>query len=801
MFLRTFRLKNYRKFRYEALEFPEGVIGIIGPNGSGKSTILEAVGWALYGNVMARTDKHEVKSQNAGESDDCTVELEFDMSGHSYKIVRVIKGKSAVSNALLYVDGNDEPEAERDSGVNEYIEKLLGMDYVTFLKTVYARQKDLAALSTLRPEERKKVIRRMLNIDRIDLAVARIRGEKRDKEEYIKGVEISLVDMEVLKKEKTEIVGEQKKKAQRIMELTAISEATAKEASTLKKEKEAQDKKYKIFNDLNKQLAKCSEQQTSWKERHEAAQKDRKELEQKKKKLEEILPQEQEYTRIKSEKERQEALRLTYQTKVKLKESISEMKEDIKAREENLKKITEKLAPFQGAEKEADEIEETIKSEEKKRREVEKRSKQIHGDASVLESEIRDLSSKKDHISDLGPESECPTCFRKLGGNYEEIIKHLNGEIKTRREKLQVVKEEKSKIDGEYATLIKKIESLVEKKNQLNRKLVKKSELEQSLKGEQEEIKKANAKLSKEEAKFKEVMNVEFDERNYKKVVETFEKLSEVRDTILELRKETQRIPKLAEEIEAYKKAIVATDAALKTLQQTMEQLHFSEEDFEKVKQDYEKVNERLKKSQLELEKEKGQEKIVKQKLLTINKDIDRQEEYRTKIKEIQVELQYYQRLISLMEDFRLELTGRIRPLLESRASYLFNEVTDGRYPVIELDENYEISILDDNQLYGLKRFSGGEEDLANLCLRIAMSQVVAERSGVAEINFIALDEIFGSQDEKRKQNIINSLNRLSSQFRQILLITHIEDIKEMFPRVLRVEENFSTKESRVILE
>jgi exonuclease SbcC len=81
------------------------------------------------------------------------------------------------------------------------------------------------------------------------------------------------------------------------------------------------------------------------------------------------------------------------------------------------------------------------------------------------------------------------------------------------------------------------------------------------------------------------------------------------------------------------------------------------------------------------------------------------------------------------------------------------------------------------------------------------MSQVIAERSGGAEVNFIALDEIFGSQDDKRRQNILNSLSKLSTQFRQILLITHLEDIKEMLPRVFRVDENSSTKESRIILE
>jgi len=257
----------------------------------------------------------------------------------------------------------------------------------------------------------------------------------------------------------------------------------------------------------------------------------------------------------------------------------------------------------------------------------------------------------------------------------------------------------------------------------------------------------------------------------------------------------------LEEAIESLKKDLETTDATLKSQNKELKDLGFDEKKYEAVKNAYEVASEKLRKVLVELATDRGQLELSNQNLANINRDIERQVEYRKKIEETQIDLQYLQRLESLMDGFRLELTGRIRPLLESRASHLFDEVTDGRYPVMELDENYEVSILDGDQTYRLKRFSGGEEDLANLCLRIAMSQVIAERSGGIEVNFIALDEIFGSQDDKRRQNILNSLGKLSTQFRQILLITHLEDIKEMFPRVFLVEENPSTKESRILLQ
>jgi len=133
------------------------------------------------------------------------------------------------------------------------------------------------------------------------------------------------------------------------------------------------------------------------------------------KELERIAPKEKEYTITKLEKEKQETLRLKNQTKIKLEESIFEKKEEIKLREKNLQGIMESLKPFEKVEGEADKIEKSIKSTEEKRREIDKVASDTQAELSVLNSIIKDLSSKKKDITSLGPDSKCPTCFRQLG--------------------------------------------------------------------------------------------------------------------------------------------------------------------------------------------------------------------------------------------------------------------------------------------------------------------------------------------------------------------------------------------------
>ncbi|MHB8606070.1 MAG: ATP-binding protein, partial [Thermoplasmatota archaeon] len=142
-----------------------------------------------------------------------------------------------------------------------------------------------------------------------------------------------------------------------------------------------------------------------------------------------------------------------------------------------------------------------------------------------------------------------------------------------------------------------------------------------------------------------------------------------------------------------------------------------------------------------------------------------------------------------LLVEFKDRLLGRVRPMLSEHASGLFRLLTDGRYSDLELDEDYELAVRDDGESFRLERFSGGEADLANLALRLAIGEVVAERAGGAEFHFLALDEIFGSQDEVRKGNILRALADLSGKFRQILVITHVEDVKDSVEHVFRVTE------------
>jgi exonuclease SbcC len=95
---------------------------------------------------------------------------------------------------------------------------------------------------------------------------------------------------------------------------------------------------------------------------------------------------------------------------------------------------------------------------------------------------------------------------------------------------------------------------------------------------------------------------------------------------------------------------------------------------------------------------------------------------------------------------------------------------------------------------------SGGEEDVANLVLRLAISQMIAERAG-QQLSILILDEVFGSLDIERRDNVIQLLRRLEGRFEQVILITHVETIREGLDNILRVGFDERTGSSIVVEE
>jgi len=139
---------------------------ILGPNGAGKTSIVEAMGWALYGKGRFR-GPDEFVSVGATE---CHVAFEFELAGDRYRVERQRRvGASSKSELVLQyrplsswlpIGGANIAESQAA------IEQLIGMDFATWEATSYIAQGRADAFTQLTPAARKQLLFDVLDLDR-----------------------------------------------------------------------------------------------------------------------------------------------------------------------------------------------------------------------------------------------------------------------------------------------------------------------------------------------------------------------------------------------------------------------------------------------------------------------------------------------------------------------------------------------------------------------------------------------------------------------------------------------------------
>ena len=800
------KIRNYRKFKEAELELGEGIISINGRNGAGKSSLVEAIAWALYGNnsKILRDGKKGVKYAGAAPSDICSVEIEFEIGGENYRLVREMRGKAGSMVAEIWQNGMS--QASSDGGVTDFIEKALGLDAVGFMISVFARQKELNALSNLGNEERKRYIQRMLGLDAIDKAKKKMSEDKKYAKSGLEGMKLALyaedgspvidgknkrlreieIDVEKLKKESSEM----KKKHEKLSAMLEDAE------NSLKKMRELKEKAAKIEADIDKFEGYIRDRERAIVRLGEEI----KGIEGKKKEIEaikdvsEILSKkEKELGKMRDEKEKLKRLKGLKARKEKLAEEIEGLRSAIDKYETDIEDMRSQAPNSEALRREYDSL-----IEGKNRLESERNA--LISEMQSLKKEIEKLDKGINEISSLGPDSRCPTCHRVLGIEYVGILADMEEEKKKHLSAYGALKKERDEKEAKIEGLKEKISLLREKTDAAERLSRSIENLKNKVEARRENLERYTEDMKDIESEMDGMGEISFDETAYESLTEEISELREKERKYAALSAEIKREPELRERMEKIGKEAEDFRSMLSALKDELKALNYSENDMKEALNlknsllaDEREMHAKLRalherSSSLRREKESLKEEIggLDRKM----KEMEKHEE----------ELRYIGALESLMKDFRTEAISGIRPALESIASDLFARITDGKYAGIELDENYEIRILDSGQAHSIKRFSGGESDLANLCLRLAISEVVVRAKGARGFNFLVLDEIFGSQDTSRRENILKALQSLSKRFSQIFLISHIEGIKESASMVVDVEETDSG-ESKLVIE
>jgi exonuclease SbcC len=783
MLINRLRLTNFRQHEDTELVLGVGLTGIVGPNGAGKTTILEALAWAIYGTPAARGGKDSIRRRQAPPRSQVAVELDFSLGPHRYRVVRTL------SNAFLYQDGEASPITTSLGTVTERLSSILGMTRLDFFNTYFTGQKELKVMAAMSGPEKAQFLSRVLGYEKLKEAQDRLRERRSTLRTQLETLESTLANTEELEADESAVQARIKNGKKSEIESVKALATAAKAAESLKPRLEAMQKLKHQISELNGELKLADHKVTEAWDRHEQLDRQLIEAVSARDKLKPLLEQLAPLPALKKEGESLDALERTVAARQGFEAQLS----DLKAREKSIRDRLKALPSHEA-------IAEATAALEKRRGEraqladlvEESRTAWVRDAQEVktkLESHLaqhKEFKEQLDQINKLGPDGACPICTRPLGKGFENVKGLLerqleavadNGKYYRQRDK-QLSKPPAELAKGEKGldAVDKEIQKLTEGLGKLRNMAAEEPALKKELTLLLDRIKVVEAQLAASAAPY--------DRKRHQEVRRLLGQLEDTRLQVERLKVLADRAEFLVQEFESAEQALSERELHARKIREQMEGLGYREYDFNALLEEVEKAGRTLREADLSLIRIRAELASAEEALKQVARRREERKKREQEAREISTGLKLHAEVDRAFTDLRTELNDGLRPQLSESASVFLRDMTAGRYSELELDDDYSAKVIQDGEERTV--ISGGEEDMVNLALRLAISQMIADRAG-QPLSLLVLDEVFGSLDEERRLSVVDLLRGLADRFPQVLLITHVESVP-MLDRMIRVE-------------
>tara|TARA_Y100000588_G_scaffold204960_1_gene218737 strand:+ start:566 stop:3127 length:2562 start_codon:yes stop_codon:yes gene_type:complete len=850
---RRLRIRNFLSYRDCEVDFSGlHVATLAGRNGDGKSALLDAITWSLWGEARGRVEDDRIRHG----ATEMRVELEFEVDRERYKVIR--KRTRGRSGALDFFQLDSKGEMRPITGgtnreTQSELNRRVHMDHQTFINSILLVQGRSNEFTMQTPSKRKEVLRKVLGLERYE-ELSRQAHERRrvaaaDAEAEIRQIEVDqeqLEDAPDVERALARVSSERSAAALQLeneeKELAELKIAaaeydrqvqSAREATKLLESREAAlSRREQMVSKL--EADRLAAQQTL--AGADAIEKDYEELraaradERKfavlatlardsedliKGALAEIAMERQGLeTRISGLEEQRERMLLLVEKLPSLREEEAALKQDRLC----LSQLDEEM---QGVRESATDA-------------LQKQSQHAN-EAGGYRARAQELKEREETLSNAEGEALCPVCRkplapeelhntieqyrserRGLGEQYKLVqatLAQTEATIRTKQDRVAELEKERITLDdrirsGEQSLAGRQSEALTAERDlpDLNDQL---GALRQCL-TEDEFLPDIRTQLVVASEK---LSSLEYDQEVHARVKDrlgelepselAYNQLGTARAAAQGL---TDRIAEANEELLREETELNEARAALTEAQRSVEAALDVSSRLQSVQNTVAESRDRL----TSLHQDHGR---LEERQETLERITVRIEEGKDRHSAARDAVQLYEDLSEALgrNGVQAMLIEQSLPQLERMTNLLLGQLSEGRGRTqVSLStqrenasgktvETLDIQISDDLGTRDYEMFSGGEKFRVDFALRIALSRLLALRSG-ATLATLIIDEGFGTQDEDGRDRLVAAINEISSEFRLILLVTHIDELRESFSQRIQVTKDSERGSQAMVL-
>lgn len=836
------QLRNFLSYGegVEPLDFTGiHVACLSGNNGHGKSALLDAITWALWGQARTGSDDLVRLGQSSMQ-----VEFDFRFDGHEYRVIRKrTRGKTGQSDLQFQIkngDGSYRPLTEQGiRATQERIVQTLRLDYETFINSSFLMQGRADEFARRGPAERKKILGEILGLRIYDALMEAARQKARAAEARREALETELRRIE------TELANESAYRAERESVARENAEAETKLKLAQAEQERCQARKSELEalaaqrSDLAKRLDSARREIAELKSQHDAAQtrlstaqavlsrreaieRDMRELRQAREKLEELSSRADRLRRL--DRDRSLLLAAIEKARAAIEGELKQAGADrqrLKEREQEKRELVEEIRRREEEIAGLECLEEERQNEQLALESLRQEEARIGEQVRQIEATLKEEAEKFDLLKGALA-ARCPVCEEPLAPEKRlELGRRLKRERQENERRLKEAQEAGAAVASQIAAKEQAVnafwrqlqgeraarEQLARAQQRLEaceKALAELPALEARLAENQRLLAEGAFALAEREgltALEKEIAALEYDEGEVRALKRRLQELATIEQehaalqtATATLQTEQNYLAQLEEWIDA-REAAVAEDAATQArLDTELEALP--------------RVTEELRAAEAAREEAAALQKASARRLAVCDEKLEqcarlKEEAARKRVERTAAEKE------RLNYDDLARIFGRngipaliienALPEIENEANQILSKLTENSLHIAfrtqrdlknrSVTETLEIDISDEMGTRRLECFSGGESFRIHFAIRIALSRLLARRAG-APLQTLVIDEGFGSQDSEGRDRLVEAIRAVQDDFEKILVITHIDELKDAFPTRIEITKN-----------